>query len=158
VMFKFCYLDMTPATDEQRLFEAYQAAVERTHAAHPGLVLVHITMPLTTVEHPAKAFVKYILRKPTQRELDLKRSRFNELLRKRYGGKEPIFDLAAVESTHRDGTRVAYTSDGALAYGLAPEFTDDGAHLNAMGRRFAAEQLLRTLAQSVTDRESLRPK
>jgi hypothetical protein len=68
------------------------------------------------------------------------------MLRKEYTGKEPIFDLAALESTNPDGTRLSFTQNGKTAYALVPTYTTDGGHLNEQGRKLVAEQLLIFLA------------
>ncbi len=149
-MYKYCYLDTLPTTDPQKMFDDYKENVSAIGAAHPDVTIVHITSPLTTVESTPKYLVKELLGRPTDRELDAKRNRYNELLRKEYGGREPIFDLAQVESTHEDGSRSYFTQDGVTVYTLAPEWTDDGGHLNQAGRHTAAVALLRLLAQLET--------
>jgi len=146
-MYKYCFVDVSADTDVSKMFHEYKAAAAAVHAKYPGLTVVHITMPLTTVEGSVKALAKSALGKPTQRDLEVKRNQFNDLLRKEYGGKQPIFDLAAVESTRRDGSRVFFQHDGSTVYTLAPEFTNDGAHLNEIGRQAVAEQLLIALAR-----------
>lgn len=146
-MYKYCYVDMTRDTDVAKLFEDYETAGASVRAKYPDLTVVHITMPLTTVEGPVKALAKWALHKPTERDLEIKRNQFNDLLRQQYSGKEPIFDLAAAESTQLDGHSVFFEHEGVPVYTLAPEFTNDGAHLNELGRRVVAEQLLITLAR-----------
>jgi hypothetical protein len=146
-MYKYCYLDTLPETDPQKMFDEYRENVRAIRAAHPDITIVHITSPLTTVENTPKYLLKKLLGRPTDRELDAKRNRYNELLRKEYGGREPIFDLAQVESTQADGSRSSFLHDGSTVYTLAPAWTDDGGHLNQAGRRAAAIGLLRVLAQ-----------
>lgn len=146
-MYKYCYVDAGADTDVSKMFAQYKAASDLIRAKYPQLTLVHITMPLTVDAGFLKAFVKFLLRRPNERQLQLKRNEFNELLRKEYGGREPIFDLATLESTRLDGRRVFFESGGYRVYSLAPEFTGDGGHLNELGRRIVAEQLLITLAR-----------
>ena len=67
-------------------------------------------------------------------------------IRETFAGREPLFDLAAVESTRPDGSRVFFERAGTPVYYLAPEYTNDGGHLIGAGRRSAAEALLATLA------------
>ncbi len=69
------------------------------------------------------------------------------MLIKQYEGKEPIFDIAKIESTFPDGTRSSFTKDGKTYYSMVPEYTYDGGHLNETGRKKVAEQLLILLAQ-----------
>ncbi|MBV8357949.1 MAG: hypothetical protein JO189_08440 [Deltaproteobacteria bacterium] len=146
-MYKFCYVDMSRNTDVGKLFDEYRAAAALIKARYPRVVQVHITMPLTTAEAPVGAFAKRLLMRTTDRDLDLKRNQFNDLLRQEYTGREPIFDLATIESTRIDGSRTFFESGDKRVYSLAPEFTNDGGHLNELGRRIVAEQLLITLAR-----------
>ena len=68
------------------------------------------------------------------------------MLRKQYDGKEPLFDLAKIESTLTDGMRLSYKKDGKSIFALIPDYTHDGGHLNEYGRKIVAEQLLIYLA------------
>ena len=77
---------------------------------------------------------------------NIKRGQFNDMLRKQYDGKEPVFDLAKIESTLPDGRRVTFTKDGMTYYSMVPDYTYDSGHLNELGRKIAAEQLLLPLA------------
>lgn len=148
-MFKFCYLDITPDTDVQQLFQRHREAVRAMRTRHPNLTFVHVTAPLTTLEAGPRYLVKRMLGKATTREANAKRNRFNTLLREEYAG-EPIFDLATVESTRPDGSRSFFTSGTDTIYTLAPEFTDDGGHLNELGRRVAAVELAAVIARAAT--------
>ncbi|MBW2608023.1 MAG: hypothetical protein JRD05_10355 [Deltaproteobacteria bacterium] len=69
------------------------------------------------------------------------------MLRKEYDGKEPVFDIAKIESTFPNGTRCSFTKDGKTYYSMVPEYTYDSGHLNETGRKKVAEQLLILLAQ-----------
>lgn len=145
-MLKYCYVDIGEATDAQQMFNSYQAMIEEVRRNHPEIRIVHITVPLTTVGSTTKAWVKSMLGKNTAQDDNIKRNRFNSLLVQAYG-KEPIFDLATVESTHSDGSRSYFKNGSELIYTLAPEYTTDGGHLNQAGRRIAAERLLKVLAK-----------
>ena len=57
--------------------------------------------------------------------LEYKAEQFNELLIKEYDGKEPVFDLAEIESTRPDGRRETFTKDGKTYYSLIPDYTYD---------------------------------
>jgi lysophospholipase L1-like esterase len=109
-----------------------------------------VTMPLTeaTAPNPVKSLVKRLIGRPEAHELgrNVKRNRFNDLLRHEYSGKEPLFDLAGIESTRPDSSRSYFTREGLRIYTLASEYSSDGGHLNALGRRVAAAQLLSFLA------------
>lgn len=149
-MFKFCYVDIGPSTEVDKVALAYSEAMTAISKKYPLLKIVHITMPLTSEEPAPKAWIKRLLGKATREELNLKRNQFNDILRQRYGGAEPIFDLAEVESTYADGSRSFFIRGGKPIYTLAPEYTADGGHLNEVGRRLAAERLLLVLSQIET--------
>jgi lysophospholipase L1-like esterase len=146
-MYKYCYLDITAATDVQRVFAEHRAVVERLRAAHPEVTIVHVTAPLTSSESPARALLKRLLGKPGVREANAKRNQLNALVRETYAGRDPLFDLATIESTRPDGTRSFVGSNGDTVYTLASEYTDDGGHLNQLGRRVAATKFLQLLAK-----------
>ena len=139
-IFKYCYLDITPETDIEQLFANHRKAVDEMRAQHPNLIFVHVTSPLTRLESGPRYLAKRLLGKPTTRDTNAKRNRFNAMLRAQYAG-DPIFDLAKVESTRADGSRSFFKARGEVVYTLAPELTDDGGHLNARGRKAAAHEL-----------------
>jgi hypothetical protein len=145
-MYKYCYVDIDLTTNVQQLFDSYRDQVAALKSKYPGLTVVHITMPLTTVDMDMKSWAKTLLGRPTIRDVAAKRNEFNKLLRQTYAGKDPIFDLADVESTLPDGSRSYFVRSNQQIYTLAPEYTTDGGHLNAVGRRAAATRLLQMLA------------
>ena len=144
---KFCYVDVDGRSDPDSLFAAYQRDMSTLRARLPGLVIVHVTMPLTTTGEGRRDLLMAKLRgKATSYDLNLIRNRYNALLRQAYVGREPVFDLARLESTHADGSRSYFTRGADTVYTLAPELTDDGGHLNTSARRAAAEAFLALLA------------
>jgi hypothetical protein len=147
-IFKFCYVDFTDKTDVDKVFDYYQQTVNEMKRKYPKTTFIHVTAPLTTVQAGIKARIKEIIGKPVGGYNDnIKREQFNEKLRKVYEGKGPVFDLAAIESTYPDGTRAFFkTASGTYPF-LVPEYTVDGGHLNAKGRKIVAEQLLIVLAK-----------
>lgn len=145
-MFKFCYVDIDSSTDIPRLFAGYRDRMDALKAKYPAWRPVHVTVPLTAMEPSAKDWVKNLLGRTTPQDIAIKRNQFNVLMRKTYAGVDPIFDLAEVESSHADGSRSYFTRGGQKIYTLAPEFTDDGGHLNEAGRRAAAARFLSILA------------
>lgn len=145
-MFKLCYVDIDSATDIPKLAVAYRDGIATLKKTYPLLEIVHITVPLTAPEPVAKAWVKALLGKATRLDLNVKREEFNDLLRRTYAGTDPIFDLAQIESTHIDGSRSYFMRGNQKIYTLAAEFTADGGHLNEVGRKVAAKQLLLLLA------------
>jgi len=115
-----------------------------------------VTSPLTTADFGArgrldllKGMLKGWLGRPDD---NARRAVFNQRLRAAFADRT-IFDLAAIESTHPDGSRVFYGRAGAVE-ALAPEYTADGGHLNAFGRKVAARALLRILAGAPNPRNA----
>jgi hypothetical protein len=144
---KYCFADIGADTDVRTAFEHYQATMTRLEAEFPHVVFVHVTTPLVRVQSGLKAEVKELLgREPDHYADNFARERFNDLMREAYRGKEPLFDLAVLESTRPDGARETITSRGATSFAMVPAFTSDGGHLNEEGRRVVAQQLLVVLA------------
>jgi hypothetical protein len=145
--FKFCYIDFHSNTNIEEVFNQYKDTIFLLKEKFPQVKLVHSTVPLTSQQTGPKAWVKKILRKPLRGyEGNITRNQFNELLRTEYEGKDPIFDLAKMESTFPDGERSSFTKDGTTYYSMVQDYTDDGGHLNETGRKVVAEQLLIFLA------------
>ena len=146
VMFKYCYVDVDVKTDPAKLFEGYRQTISRIRSRHPDCTLVHLTVPLMA----EPTLLRYVMNKvrgmATSREENAVRGEYNRLLRAAYAGNEPVFDLAALESTRADGTLEHGVIEGESVPALAPEWSADGGHLNAAGRWRVAEQFLATLA------------
>ena len=144
---KFCYVDITADTDMRGLFDEYRSTIDELKRKNPRTTFVHVTLPLTTVQTGPKAWVKRLLgRAPYGTIENVKREQYNALLRRTYAGREPIFDLARVESIAADGTQATVEWDGVVAPALVPAYTDDGGHLNHAGRLRAATQFAAVLA------------
>jgi hypothetical protein len=141
--FKFCYVDINVNTDVEKVFADYRKTVKALKEKYPNTKIVHVTVPLTTSPRNVKTFIKKMLGKADN---NIKRNQFNAMLIKEFGGKDPLFDLAKVESTLPNGKRSAFTASNETYYSLAPEYTDDGGHLNEKGSRTAARELLLFLA------------
>lgn len=151
-LLKFCYVDIEPGTDVKALFAAYRRTLAELHESHPATVFVHMTLPLTGEPKTGwragwKALARRLLgRPPAGMAENARREEYNRMVREAYGGREPLFDLARIESTAPDGTPVRERWRGLAAPALAPEYTEDGGHLNADGRRRAARELIAVLA------------
>lgn len=146
---KFCYVDINANTDAAALFDQYRRAINELRARNPRTIFVHATLPLTTVQTGPKAWVKRLIgRSPYGTVENVRRDEYNRLLRATYAGREPVFDLARIESTAPDGTLVTVTWNGLTAPALSPAYTEDGGHLNARGRLLAAREFLTVLAQA----------
>ena len=146
---KFCYVDIDADTDVAALFDQYRMVISELRAKNPRTVFVHATLPLTTVQTGPKAWVKRLLgRSPYGTVENVRRDEYNRLLRATYAGREPIFDLARLESIQPDGTMASVTWEGVTAPALAPEYTSDGGHRNALGRARAAREFIAVLAHA----------
>jgi hypothetical protein len=143
---KLCYVDFNAGTDPKALFDAYLSRVAAVKKKRPDLALVHVTAPLTTVQTGIKGTLKNLLGRAAAGERENQaRERYNALLRAEFAGKEPLWDLAAVEAGQGAGA-CSFTRDGKAWPCLKPELTDDGGHLNARGQREAAGALVQALA------------
>ena len=143
---KFCYVDVNADTDARALFERYRATIAELRAKNPRTVFVHATLPLTTVQTGPKALAKRLFgRAPYGTIENVRREEYNKLLRTTYAGREPIFDLARVESIAPDGSMVTVTWNGLTVPAMSPAYTDDGGHLNARGRAIAAQEFVTVL-------------
>lgn len=148
-LLKFCYVDITGATALEQVMAGYESIIERLKREFPKIVFIHVTVPLNTTPMDLRSRVKRFIGYPQWVDTDnMKRNEFNRMLRDRYLGKEPVFDLAAVESIRPDGRHSTFRRNGRNYDSLSPEYTDDGGHLNPLGRKRAAEQLLITLADA----------
>jgi hypothetical protein len=140
---KFCYVDVTSITDGKKLAQKYIYTLDDLKKKYPNTTFVHFTVPLTTIQTGIKANIKKIIgRTLGGYEENIKRNIYNRMIIEKYFGKEPVFDLASIESTSPDGKRVFFNSAGEKYFYLFPEYTDDGGHLNKLGRKIIAEQLI----------------
>ena len=145
--FKLCYIDILSDTDADEVFRRYNTAMRSLRGRYPKVAFIHMTVPLRTVQIGFKAAIKQLIDRPVGGYADnCTRSRYNELLRQEYKGKEPLFDLAEIESTFPDGRRALFESSGKTCEALVPDYTNDGGHLNEHGQRVVAAQLLAFLA------------
>ena len=145
VLMKYCYVDIDVGSNVDRIFKRYLDTVAAVKAKHPNATVVHVTVPLVT-HSSVRDSINHLLGRPTRPMRNAQRARYNELLRAAYGGREPIYDLAGVEARRADGSEESVMLGNQRVYALAPEWAEDDGHLNAAGRRRAAEQMLATLA------------
>lgn len=145
--FKFCFVDVDEKTNVDGLFKDYVNIITALEAKYPKVRIVHFTVPLTTIEIGLKAKIKILSGKlSTCREDNIKRGIFNHMLISKYGNN--VFDLAGIESTYPQGGRnVFLKNDESFEY-LIPKFSDDGGHLNDLGRKLVAKKLISFLADN----------
>jgi hypothetical protein len=142
--FKFCYVDFDAEREVRSLFESYQRAHEARKAQHARTIFVHLTAPLTRVERGPKKWIRNRVGSAAGGEREnVKRNQYNELLRRDYAGREPLFDLARFEAAGAEGS---FQRHGQRYESLASTYTDDGGHLNPTGQIAVASQLVAFLA------------
>ena len=150
-LFKFCYVDFTADSDTSKLFVEYKNEFARLQQSYPNVTFVHVTVPLVELQSGPKALLKRVLGKQVGGAAEnMTRHRFNELLRNEYRSRAPIFDLAELESTRADGSRMTFSAEGATYPAMAAEYSSDGSHLNGSGSRWIAAHLLALLATQST--------
>ena len=140
-LMNFCWGDIWSDTDVDALFARYRDTMDALQRDFPNVTFIHVTDPLTTVSGGEADNVA--------------RERLNALIRGEYAGRH-LFDLAAIESTKPDGTRVSgrYDDQGYFAlydgYGSNEWGTlnDGWGTLNAVGAKIAATAFLEAIAQA----------
>lgn len=162
--FKFCYIDITAATDVDKVFSAYKTTLKALQTKYPKVVFIHFTVPLRTVpvglQASIRGFIKRIIGLSSGYsgyDDNIKRENFNQLIRSEFSStphasRATLFDLALFESTLPDGRRATFSKDGKTYYRLVPEYTNDGGHLNESGRKIVAEQLLIFLSRILAEK------
>jgi hypothetical protein len=150
-LMKLCYVDFNADTDAKVLFARYRETMDALKAKHPGTVFVHVTTPLTIAQTGPKAFFKRLIgRAPYGSVENVRREEYNALLRQTYQGREPLFDLARIESRDPRGEAVMVEWQGKVVPAMAPALTDDGGHLNEAGKLLAGRELLAVLAAAAS--------
>ena len=146
---KYCYVDVDARSDVNRIFADYKKTIDQLRKDYPRMAIVHFTIPLATSPTTIKTKIKTLVGKKDIWEYNdnIKRNEFNEKLRKEYGGKEPLFDLADIESTYPDGSKSTFRVAGKTYYSMVPGYTTDGGHLNETGRKVVARELLSMLSE-----------
>jgi hypothetical protein len=146
-MLKFCYVDVHGPIDADSIFADYQRKIADLRERAPHVTIVHFTMPLHTSESRFEYWKNVVLRRGGERAANAKRNRYNVLLKAAYAGKEPVFDVAGLESRRSDGSRAFFTNGDDVVYEMADEHTYDGGHLHDKAQRYIADQLLIFLAK-----------
>lgn len=142
---KFCYVDINANTDAEALFAHYRTTMDSLRARNPATTFVHVTVPLTSRTSGIKELLKQLIGRGGAVR-NVRREEFNSLMRKAYQGREPVFDLARMESVGPDGSAATDQWNGRSVPAMAAAYTDDGGHLNEAGRLRAARELVAVLA------------
>jgi hypothetical protein len=149
-MMKLCYIDVNAGTDVEALFAAYRDTMAALERDFPNVTFVKVTVPVTTDRGLAGRMVAGVKRNLLGRrdrmgpDENAARERLNGLIRGAYG--DHLFDLAALESTVPDGSRVSGEYGGERYFALYPGYAADEGHLNAEGGRVVATAWLRAVA------------
>jgi hypothetical protein len=151
-LMKFCYVDITTSTDVDTLFARYRDTMGALERDFPNVTFIHVTVPLTTQPQPRfisklKTFVGAGGVDRFGQAENVARERLNALIRGEYAGHH-LFDLAAIESTKPDGTRVSGSYDNQGYFALYDGYASDVGHLNAVGSKIAATAFLDAIAQA----------
>jgi hypothetical protein len=150
-LMKLCFIDITQQSDVDHIFDEYVSTIESLKQKHPSTTFVHVTVPLTAEADIARRIYRLLRGRVIDYVADNRaRERYNEKLRRRFAS-EPIFDLAVVESTHPNGNREGGQTPSGIYYSLVKEYAIGEGHLNEYGRKIAARELIRTLAQVARD-------
>jgi hypothetical protein len=145
---KYCYVDIDAHTDVPQVFAYYRQAMARLRERFPKTVLVHVTTPLMVVQSGPKAIIKkWLGRMPDHYADNIARERYNDLLRREFGGREPVFDLAALEASAAGHAPAPVRFREQPVYALLPESSTDGGHLNDAAQRRVATALIVLLGQ-----------
>lgn len=140
--FKFCYVDFKPDTNIDELMAYYKEKMDVLKNRYPQIRFFHCTVPLTIWSTGLKSRIKRLFGIQVWSDAsNISRTRFNNLLRETYPEGD-VFDLARIESTRQDGTRTEFIYKGGTYPSLVPEYTNDGGHLNFLGGRIAATELV----------------
>lgn len=140
---KFCYVDIGYQSSPEKIYEMYKNSIEKLEKKYKDTAFIYLTIPLTARETDIKSILKRLLGKYTSgKEGNIKRSIFNNILREEKKSTGRLFDIAEIESTCPDGSREKFLVDGIAYESLVKDYTDDGGHLNDLGKKIVAEKLI----------------
>lgn len=136
-VFKFCYADIrTRTNDPVAVFNAYRSTMSALERDFPNVTFIYATEPIVMAAN-------------SDAPNNIPRGVFNNLVRAEYGATGRIWDIAAIQSTTFDGTRVLGTYQGQTFEALNPAFAaPDQRHIYGAGETAAAGPLLELIAQA----------
>lgn len=148
---KLCYSDVRADTDLSQVLTAYTDTLTALERDFPDVAFIPATVPLS-IQRSRVGNLKELLGRGDRHgpEHNVARERFNASLRAAYADTGSLFDVAAIESTSTDGSRIAARHDGALYYSLDRALAKDPGHLNATGATLAAQGLLSVIARTAS--------
>jgi hypothetical protein len=150
---KLCHADIKYEYDIDGIFNAYKKTIDQLNARCPQTLFLHITAPLCSNpkgERILRETVKFFAFRPGIWDDNQKRLQYNDKLIEVFASTDPVFDLAAAESTDSRGLRHYAIKDGQKIFLLAPEYDIDIGGLNETGKRKIAEQFLIFLANAAS--------
>lgn len=146
---KFCYVDVQDTTDIEGLLNYYRTTLDSLQGKHPSMTIMHMTVPLKAASEGRKsALMRYFGLADITDKDNIRRNQYNLKLAETFNGKA-IFDIAKVESTYPDGTRLSFKQNGNLNFRLIRSLSSDGGHLNELGKRVIAKAFIHALAESL---------
>ena len=151
-LMNLCWGDVFSDTDVDALFARYRDTMAALERDFPNVTFIHVTVPLITepgLFTELKTWVKTLIGRRDVRgqPANVVRERLNALIRGEYAGRH-LFDLAAIESTKPDGTRVSGLYDNQGYFALYDGYASDMTSLNAVGAKIAATAFLEAIAQA----------
>lgn len=145
---KLCFVDLMKSTDAAAVFKHYVKTMDDLQAAYPKVQFFVLTVPLTAYEKGTLARIKRLFGFTLSSDEDnIVRNEFNKLVRAKYQETGDLFDLAELESTRMDGSRVVFNKNGVDYFSMADEWTYDGGHFNEEGGKYMAKKLLLFLVE-----------
>jgi lysophospholipase L1-like esterase len=151
VILKFCYVDFTPSTKPEKIFNAYKDMIEKIHMKYPKLKILHMTAPVVANSGGIKIRIKRLIGKEDYTDpANIVRNKYGTLL-KNYFGDSSVFDIARVEAQNPNGSFEQFERNGVRYYSLLHAYTYDGGHLNKAGRLVVAEKFIRAIANLLQD-------
>jgi len=147
--FKFCYVDINSKSDVNAIYKYYSRTIADLKIKYPKVRFLHCTASLTITPPGLKTTIKRIIQYPIWTDADnIKRCEFNAMLLEEFGKDGDVFDLAKYESTSLNGKLNYFIKQKNKYYSLLPEYSDDGGHLNQIGRLFVGKKLLEFLVKA----------
>lgn len=151
---KLSYIDITNNSNIEEIFSFYKKNIEFLKQKYPHLKFIHVTVPLTPVKNGLWGYIKIHIKQFLKKSLNgfddnIKRTEFNMLLKQEYLGKDPLFDLAAIESTYPDGSKYIYQHKNCEYPALISEYAENSNYLSNKGKEIIGFRLLKFLTESL---------
>lgn len=146
-MMKFCFADFDINSDINGIFQRYVTEIDSIKNDYPDLFIIHFTVPLKAEKSflgKLKAFAKGESNKNFYD--NLARNKYNDLIYSNFSA-DNIFDIAKIESTYPDGEREIKNLKGNQCYFMINEYSRDGSHLNEIGQKLVAKELINHIAK-----------